>query len=319
MNKKALRLLAVGSLALVGTIRAEQGGGGHYVPGATASFIDALPDDSGLTAKNSYLNYSTSDSTGLHGLPFGADLARFVEVKIHADRIQLLYAFEPKILGGHYAVTVEPSFVWENVSGNGIPYTTGSGFHRVKAGTASGFGDLAFWPLMLGWKNGDFKYDVRCAVYAPTGNYNKNEMANPGLGYWTFEPGVSFGWLSSKFGTEVSVFSGMDFNTKNTYSDYQSGDIVHVDATVAQHLSLGGGNAGLGVNGFYYKQVTKDSGSQVFPGSYEVMAEGVGPVISYTHQIGNKQLDAEVKWLPQTQVDNTTQGNYVWAKIALKF
>ena len=43
----------------------------------------------------------------------------------------------------------------------------------------------------------------------------------------------------------------MDFNTENTDANYQSGDIFHVDATVAQHLPLFGGFAGVGANAFY--------------------------------------------------------------------
>ncbi len=131
---------------------------------------------------------------------------------------------------------------------------------------------------------------------------------------------MSLSWWNKKLGTEVSVFSGMDFNTENTDAQYQSGDIVHVDATVAQHFALSGGDAGLGVSAFYYKQVTADTGPRtVFLGSCETLSEGVGPVVSYTHHFGRKQLAIEAKWLPETQVDNTTQGNYVWAKVALAF
>jgi hypothetical protein len=335
MDRKALTLIGICSLALFGRARAEQGGGGHYVPGATASFIDTLPDKPGLVAENIFLNYNNASVNGSfslngagspvlwHGLlPFGRDLAVNVNASVNADRVELLYMFQPEILGGHYAIAAAPSFVWEQINGVGIPYVSfpNPRIQRVNPGTASGFGDIEFWPLMLGWKTGDFKYDVRCAVYAPTGNYNQNNMANPGLGYWTFEPGLSLSWLSSRIGTEASVFAGMDFNTKNTDTDYQSGDIVHLDATVAQHLPLFGGSAGLGAGAFYYKQVTADSGgSPLFPGSYEIMSEGVGPVVSYAHNIGGKQLDVEAKWLPQTQVHYTTQGNFVWVKIALLF
>ena len=35
----------------------------------------------------------------------------------------------------------------------------------------------------------------------------------------------------------------------------------HVDFTVAEHLPLFGGIIGIGANGFYYQQVTGDSGS----------------------------------------------------------
>jgi hypothetical protein len=46
MKQKVLLSLVAGILTLVSTSDAEQVGSGHYVPGATASFIDALPDKS---------------------------------------------------------------------------------------------------------------------------------------------------------------------------------------------------------------------------------------------------------------------------------
>lgn len=90
------------------------------------------------------------------------------------------------------------------------------------------------------------------------------------------------GWLSSKIGTEFSVFSGVDFNTENTGANYQSGDIFHVDATLAQHLPLFGGIAGAGASAFYLKQFTGDSGSGAKLGSFEAESYGVGPTISYS-------------------------------------
>jgi hypothetical protein len=165
----------------------------------------------------------------------------------------------------------------------------------------------------------DFKYDARCAVFAPTGEYDQNQLANVGLGYWTFSPEVTFSWLSSKIGTEVSLFAGLDFNTKNTDADYQSGDLFHLDATVAQHLPLFGGFAGVGANGFYIKQITGDSGSGARLGGFEAETYGVGPVLSYAHKLGKHDLVCEVKWLPQLDSKNTTKGDYVWVKLALIF
>ena len=189
----------------------------------------------------------------------------------------------------------------------------------IRQDRANGIGDIEMIPFMLGWTNGDFKYDARCAIFAPTGEYDKNQLANVGLGYWTFSPEVTFSWLSSKIGTEVSVFAGVDFNTKNTDADYQSGDIFHIDATVAHHLPLFGGFAGVGANGFYIKQITGDSGSGARLGGFEAETYGVGPALSYAHKLGKHDLVCEVKWLPQLDSKNTTKGDYLWVKIALIF
>src|SRR5664280_1286142 len=59
---------------------------------------------------------------------------------------------------------------------------------------------------------------------------------------WQFATVTS--WLSTKIGTEVSLFAGYDVSTKDGQTDYQSGDVFHLDATLAQHLPLLGGSVG---------------------------------------------------------------------------
>ena len=47
------------------------------------------------------------------------------------------------------------------------------------------------------------------------GNFTKGALANVGNNYWTFEPGAAASYLSSKYGFELTAFTGFDFNTKN--------------------------------------------------------------------------------------------------------
>ena len=133
---------------------------------------------------------------------------------------------------------------------------------------------------------------------------------------------MNLSWLSSKIGTELSLFAGYDLSTKNDKTDYQSGDVLHLDATLAQHLPLLGGFIGVGANAFYYQQVTGDSGSGANLGDFEGRTVGVGPVLSYAMKVGgNKKTDlvAEVKWLPELDVDKRLKGDTVWFKLALVF
>ena len=130
---------------------------------------------------------------------------------------------------------------------------------------------------------------------------------------------LAFSWLSKKIGTEFTVFPAVDFNTMNHTTDYQSGDIFHVDATLAQHLPLAGGIVGAGASAFYLKQFTGDSRSGARLGSFEAMTYGVGPTLSYVRRFGKVTLIADGSWLPQLHSENTTKGNYWWAKLTLAF
>jgi len=180
--------------------------------------------------------------------------------------------------------------------------------------------DRILLPFMLGWVRGDLKYDMRLFVYTPTGEYDQDDLANVGKNYWTFEPVVSLSYISSKIGLEVSAFAGVDFNTKNDATDYQTGDQFHLDLTVAQHLPLGKrGLIGIGANAFYYQQITGDSGSGAILGDFEGRTVGVGPVLSYVTKVGKTDLIAEVKWLPELDVEHRLKGDYVWFKLAMLF
>lgn len=314
MKHKLLFALVAAACLFPGGARSEEGGCGHYMPGSTASFVDALPGREAVAYLNAFTFYNGS-AGGDRTLEFGGVIAANVDATMYADTSILLYQTPWKIFDGQYAVALAVPYVWMEVKGN----VQVGPFSRSRRDTAEGFGDIEVLPLMLGWKYGDLKYDVRFAVYAPTGEFEKGKLANVGKNFWTFEPGVSVSYLSSKIGLELSTFVGLDFNTKNDATDYQTGDQFHLDATIAEHLPLFGGIIGAGVNGFYYKQFTGDSGGGAKLGAFEGRTVGVGPVASYVTKVCNKDVVAEVKWLPELDTNKRLNGDYVWFKVAVLF
>ena len=308
-----LTLVLAASLAPV-ALRAEEAGSGHYLPGATASFIDELPGKEAFAYVNAFTYYSGS-AGGSRQLELGGQVVANVDGTVYADTSFLLYQTPWKIFGGGYAAAVAIPYMWMEVKGN------------VQAGpvavnrrdTANGIGDIELLPLMLGWTSGDVKFGGQFGIYAPTGEFEAGHLANIGKNYWTFEPGLNMSWLSSKIGTEVSLFAGFDVSTKNDTTDYQSGDVFHLDATVAQHLPLLGGFVGVGANAFYYQQITGDRGSGASLGDFEGRTVGVGPVLSYACKLGKTDLVAEVKWLPELDVEKRLKGATIWFKLALVF
>ena len=88
-------------------------------------------------------------------------------------------------------------------------------------------------------------------------------------------------YLGQKNGREAELYIGFDFNTINSATQYQSGTQFHLDGTLAQHLPLWKGLSGIGVNPFYYQQLTGDSGPGATLGEFEGTDVGIGPVLSY--------------------------------------
>jgi len=321
MKSTLIPTIAITAMLYPAVMQAEEGAGGHYMPGAAASSIDALPGKTGFAAFN-FFTYYNGDADVSHSLDFAGRIALGVDATAYADTIGVVYQSDLSLLGGKYAAALAIPFVWMDVKAQ--TELTGPGGRTIARGvrdTASGIGDITFYPFMLGWKalGGDLKYDIRLGIYAPSGGYDVGRLANTGRNYWTFEPGFSVSWLSSKIGTEVSLFAGFDFNTKNDATDYQTGTQFHVDATVEQHLPLFGGFIGVGANAFYYQQLTGDSGSGATLGSFKGRTVGIGPVLSYARKIGGKDVAIEVKWLPEVDTTNRTKGDYIWAKIGVLF
>ena len=296
---------------------AEEGGSGHYAPGGAASFIDTLPGKPGLAVAN-FFNYYEGDASASKQLPYGGLIATGLYATAYSDTIVVLYQTPLKLLGGYYAVGAGIPFVWLRVKGE-VTGPLGNTF--TKRDSANGIGDIMLYPFMLGWTglNGDLKCDTRLGIYAPTGDYEKGKLANVGKNYWTFEPALSLSYISSKIGLELTGFAGMDFNTENHKTDYQTGTQFHLDLTAAEHLPLFGGVIGVGANFFYYQQVTGDSGSGATLGDVKGRTVGVGPVLSYITKIWGKDLVAEVKWLPEIDVKNRLEGDYIWFKLGMLF
>jgi hypothetical protein len=95
--------------------------------------------------------------------------------------------------------------------------------------------------------------------------------------------------------------------------------MLHLDGSVQQVLPAGPGFLAIGTEAFYLQQVTGDSGSGATFGDFKGSTVGIGPVLSYILPRGKQTFVAEVRWLPQLDVDRQMKGDYVWLKGAYQF
>ena len=299
-------------------VRAAEGGVAAYAPGSFASNMDSLPPKPGFAVFN-YFTFYNGNAGASRTLPVAGQIAANVEATTYVNTVGGFWVTPLELLGGHYAVGIAIPLMWNTVSAD-VTLPAGGTINR--SDPANGVGDLEFWPLAMAWGGlgGDLHVTFYGGIFAPTGSFQKNRLANDGLGYWTFEPGVLASYLNQKNGIELTTYVAYDFNTNNGTTDYHSGQVFHIDATAAWHfLPVGKGAFGAGASGFYLQQTTGDSGSGAQLGSFKEMTAGVGPVVSYLAQFSKIGLAATVKWLPQIGADNTLKGNYVWFKLGISF
>ena len=300
----------------VAPLHAEEGGSGHYLPGAMSSFMDGIPPKETFIVRYNMVRYDGSVSLD-QPLPIAGLQTVGAEATSWAQGLTLLWR-PPLDLGDRwsYALSTTIPYMWMDVTAD----VAAGGASVRRSSSENGLGDIVLMPLMLNYSmSSNWNANFRLGAYAPTGDYEVGRLANTGKNFWTLEPTVGLMYFGVGNGIEASIFFGADFNTENPDTNYKSGTQIHVDATLAQHLPLLGGLAGLGVNGFWYEQVSGDSGSGATFGDFEARTAGLGPVVSYAFKISKVDMLAEAKWLHEFETEKRLEGNIVWFKLIAKF
>jgi hypothetical protein len=300
-------LVAASPVAIAG-----EGGTSHIMPGANATLVDLPPTSPGGFFKPMYMNYRGDASATV---PTAAGIVANLNADANTLALGGGYGFEQTVLGGaHYAVAAFLPYTWLTISGD----SAALGGKQIQ-NSVSGIGDLTVVPVMLAWKSDEWQYDFLMPVYAPTGSYEVGRLGNTGLNYWTFDPIFGVAYSNPKSGLSAAGHLGYAINTENNDTSYKSGDILHFDASVQQIFPLGSGFANVGLEGWYFQQVTCDSGSGATLGCFKGRTAGVGPVLGYIHPIGKEKLLFELKWLPELETKNRLNGDYIWLKMVYTF
>lgn len=309
-GRRAAALLAFAAAACPLGAAAVEGGVGNILPGNTATLVDLAPTQPGWVVQANYANYSS-------GAAVGSRIATLkLDQSTDAYMLSGFYTFETKVMGADFSVGANLPYASMDVT---VALDTPLGTLKVKDHN-TGFGDLTVVPAMLAWKKQEWQYTALLSVYAPTGEYDKSRLASPGLNYWTFDPTVGVSYNNEENGFNAAVFGGIGFNTRNKATDYHSGSLAHIDASVQQLLPLGSGYLGLGAEVFHIRQISGDTGSGAVLGSLKGRTSGYGPVVSYILPLGGKEsFVAEARWLREKQVKNRLGGDLFWLKLLYQF
>ena len=117
----------------------------------------------------------------------------------------------------------------------------------------------------------------------PVGDYDAARLSNIGIGHAAFDGGWGYTYFNPQTGKEFSAVAGFTYNLKNQTTNYQNGVDFHLDWGASQYLSK---QFFVGAVGYVYNQVTGDSGSRDFVGSFESRVIGLGPQIGYIFPLG---------------------------------
>jgi hypothetical protein len=101
----------------------------------------------------------------------------------------------------------------------------------------------------------------------------------------------------------------------STATDYRTGNELHVDVMFNQFLSE---TFALGLQGYYYNQLTGDSGSGAILGDFKGESYGIGPSFLWMPKAGGK-FSITGTWLHDLHTTDRLEGDYAVVTLAWQF
>ena len=321
-----LSLLAATTLSCAPSFAAEDAKS-MYLLGVTTSMAGMTPPPGFYASSFTYLygatatgNVALSRTLGAdgHSLPSFASLQTNATVKAKAsvalDVLSALYVAPLTFLGGNigFGLLVPVGYQGLDVSINALSTLTfpnGTALQRGNRFATSqntfAFGD----PLataFIGWNSGNFHWKLAGLFNIPIGSYDKTSLVNMGFNHWAADLTGSLTWLDPTIGLELSIAPGITFNAENPATNYRTGTEFHLEAAIMQHFSKA---FSIGVAGYYYRQVTGDSGSGALLGSFKGEVSAIGPNIAYNFQLGSVPVITSARWLHEFNAKNRMAGD----------
>jgi len=312
MNRLSVAVAVAMTCALMPSSRplqAAEGASSHYLPGANGDIFLAVPPEPGFQAANTLWYQSGNAAAAV--LEGQIDLNLDIETLL--GLLAVTYTFEKPVLGGSYTIGAVLPIGYANLDAT----VTGpfGGALRVSEDSFN-ISDVALIPFQMNWASGPWSFKVAEIIVAPTGEYSLSNLVNLGRNYWSFDTVGAVTWFNPETGTEVSVAPGVMINTENSSTNYRTGTEFHVDFTANQFVSP---SLALGVRGYYYQQLTGDSGSGALLGDFKSDSFGVGPGFVWIPEFGGGQLTVLGMWIDDFTAENRFESDYVTITGAWKF
>ncbi|MGI9390521.1 MAG: SphA family protein [Boseongicola sp.] len=290
-------------------VESAEGGFSFYLPGALGDIILALPPEPGLLFANT--GYFQSGSAGSAVLQGQVNLD--LDLTLAVDVVTVSYTFPETVLGGRYTIGASIPFGYADLSATvGLP----GGGTIAASDDAFQIGDIAFVPIQLNWSKGNYSFKFAETIFAPTGGYDVDDVVNLGLNHWGLDTAFAMTYFNPETGREFSIAPGVLINSTNDDTDYRTGTEFHVDFTANQFLSE---TFAVGIRGYYYNQLSGDSGTGAVLGDFQGEAFGVGPGFVWVPKSGGGNLTILGKWIHDFSSTNRFESDYATITAAWTF
>jgi hypothetical protein len=260
--------------------RADSGGISFWLPGAFAS-LAATPTVPGWAYSTIYLHLqANAGATQNFVTSNGARGSVVTGLSAHGDALVqgITYTSPLAVLGGQAAFTVlaAPGNLGASIDAT-LTGPRGNAVSGVATDNRTTVSDVLYQGT-LKWNQGVHNEMVYVVGNIPSGTYDPNRLANLSFGFAAIDVGAGYTYLDPKTGHEFSVVGGLTYSAINPYLQYQNGIDFHLDWGASQFINK---NVHVGLVGYFFQQITDDSGPGAKLGGFRGMAVGLGPEIGF--------------------------------------
>jgi hypothetical protein len=291
---------------------ADEGGVSFWLPGQFGS-LAALPGQPGFAFAAIYY-HTTVDADRGKNFRIGGGVQAGLHARADLALLNATYIAATPVLGGQASFGVTGIVGRNNVGVDAVlSGPLGNSLSGTRSDTTTGIGDL--YPMAtVKWNMGVHNTMVYMTGDIPVGSYSANRLANLGIGHGAIDGGAGYTYFNPATGHEFSVVGGLTYNFKNQDTDYQNGIDAHIDWGASQFLSK---QVLVGLVGYFYQQLTADSGSGATLGPFKSRVAGIGPQFGYLFPVGGMQGYLNVKGYYEFAAENRPEGWNAWLTLSI--
>lgn len=315
LGKVKVRVAVIAAMLPVSidAAHASEGGASFYLLGSGGPEAAVMPPVPGIFFDNTIYIYDGSASAERQFV-VGGNVVAGLDATIVGDFPSLLWVPSTNFLGGTIGLGISVPFGAPMVDVEAVlTGPRGSQITRTLHDSALVVGDPV-GTAVLGWKTGKFHTQIGATVNFPVGNYRQDALANLAFHRWIVDASLAAKWNDPKAGWDVSAKGGFTFNGRNDFTDYKTGTEFHLESSVEKTLSPA---FSVGLQGYYFKQVTADSGSGAKLGPFKGEAAAIGVTAAFNTILGRAPGTFRVRGFKEFDVSNRLKGTAVFLSLSL--
>ena len=305
------RVLGLIALLPIALAHADDGGISFWLPGQFGA-LAAAPVTPGWSLPLIYYHVSASDNKNAV-VPRGGRTVVGLDAKADLLFASPTYTFETPVLGGAQAAISAVGAVARSEASIDATITgpRGRAFSGGTNDSLKGGSDLYLLGT-LKWNHGVHNFMAYSMGNIPIGAYDPNRLVNIGLGHAALDAGGGYTYFDKT--NEFSAVAGMTYNWKNNDTDYKNGVDAHIDLSASHFLTS---QTLVGLVGYYFEQVTGDSGSGAVLGDFKSRVAGLGPQAGHFFKVGDELWYANVKGYYEFDAKNRPEGWNMWVSLVI--